>query len=206
MPPVKTFSSNTIDLSIVQAYVEKRLNEELSPSLYYHGLHHTLDVCESAARLANLQGISEEETIILMTAAWFHDIGFIEQYRDNEPVAARIAAEVLPDMGFDEEQVKAVQGCILATSLPQKPKNLLEKLLCDADLDYLGRVDFYIIAQTLRREWYENNVYTFSLKTWYELQLKFISGHSYHTEVAQKLRKAQKQVHINEITELLELK
>lgn len=202
MKSAKTLNK-VMDFEAARSYAEKRLREELSKTLYYHSFEHTLDVCNAASRLAELQGIDETDTMLLLTAAWFHDIGFLEQYKDNEPIAAQLAGKVLPRFNYSDEQIQIVQGCILATRLPQTPNTLLEKLMCDADLDYLGRDDFYSIALNLRREWFENGIYTFSLKSWYELQLKFMLEHQYHTKVALQLREEKKQIHIRELNELL---
>ncbi|SFC91235.1 uncharacterized protein SAMN05421780_11221 [Flexibacter flexilis DSM 6793] len=194
-----------MDFLSAKEYALKRLQNELPSNLYYHGLHHTKDVCNVAEHLAQLEKVKEEDLALLRTAAWFHDMGFITQYAKNEPVAADFAREVLPSFGYSPEQVEVVANCILATAVPQQPKTLLEEILCDADLDYLGRDDFYMIAQSLRREWLDNGLFTKSLKSWYEVQYKFLSAHQYHTPSAIKLRQPTKLLHLAELKELLGL-
>jgi predicted metal-dependent HD superfamily phosphohydrolase len=194
-----------MNFELAKEFVQNRLETELPSNLYYHGLHHTKDVCNAAEHLAKLEKVQGEDLVMLRTAAWYHDVGFTVQYAKNEPIAANIARENLPSFGYSVEQIDIICGCILATEVPQQPKNHLEKILCDADLDYLGREDFYMIAQSLRREWIENGIFTSSLRRWYELQYKFMSGHRYHTVSAMALRQQTKLLHITELKELLNL-
>ncbi|MCE7858874.1 MAG: HD domain-containing protein [Chloroflexi bacterium CFX2] len=125
------------------AYALHRLENGLSPKLLYHSVSHTRDdVVPGVSRLAAMEGIEGIELSLLITAAWFHDLGFVKQPQYHELISVRIATEVLPDYGFAYDQVETVKWAILATALPQKPQNLLEAILTDADLDVLGREDY----------------------------------------------------------------
>jgi len=185
-----------------QAYIQQWLTEYLPTNLYYHGVHHTIDVCEATDQLAQLEGISGQDYELLLTAAWLHDAGFARQYFKNEPIGALIAREILPGFGYDVAHITAIEGMILATALPQNPHTHLEQIICDADLDYLGRDDFYTIAHTLKREWDEYGLKK-NLREWYEQQIRFVENHTYFTNSAQKLRNANKQKYIAEMRELL---
>lgn len=184
-------------------YVRQKLQNELPSKLWYHSLNHTIDVVDAAVRLADLEEIAPHQKRLLEVAAWYHDVGFVKQYKDNEPIAAEMARESLPEFGFSEADIDIVCGCIMATRLPQSPQTLLERIICDADLDYLGRGDFFIIAHTLRREWKEYGFFNKTLLEWYQLQDKFLSGHDYHTTAAKKLRNQQKAEHHKEVKLLL---
>ena len=192
-----------MDFEKAKKYAKERLQTELNDNLHYHGYYHTKDVVAACKNLAQMEGVSGEELQLLLTAAWFHDIGFIEQYQKNEPIAARICGEVLPDFGYSEEQIKIVQGCILATQIPQIPSTELERIICDADLDYLGREDHFMIAHALRLEWMKNGMFGDSLKDWYELQIKFLSAHAYHTDAAKETRRPYKLQCLEQVKELL---
>jgi len=179
-------------------YVLKRL-EELPPNLDYHGIHHTRDdVLPAAIRLAELAEVDEEEALLLRTAALYHDIGFLEQYTQNEPVAVRIATETLPGFGFSPAQIEIVGDIIMATRLPQSPHNFIEELMCDADLDSLGRDDYFTTSHNLHTELAAYGVHL-TLTEWYERQIGFLSSHSYFTAVARSLREATKQQNIVEL-------
>ena len=183
----------------VKAYVLKRLNIELPDDLRYHAIQHTFeDVLPAAERLAALAGLSEEDSLLLRVAAAYHDMGYIETYDKNEVIGARYARETLPQFGFTPQEVEIVAQAILATSFPQNPHTYLEQLLCDADLDNLGREDYFDIGREL---WEELGSYGQELtrREWHERQIKLLTEHFYHTEVAQKLRAAGQQRNLEEL-------
>lgn len=185
-----------------KAYALSRLQQELPKNLYYHGLHHTLDVCQAVDELAAAEKLTEEELLLVRTAALYHDIGFVEQYMNNEPIAARIARETLPAFGYTPGQIETICSIILATTIPQKPLNHLEQILCDADLDYLGRDDFFDIAETLRLEWQEFGLVS-SVEEWNCKQIRFFQLHHYFTRTAKEKRDPLKKKHLAEIQHLL---
>ena len=94
--------------------------------------------------------VNPEEYFILKTAVLFHDMGYIDQYNDNEIFGVKYAEKILPKYNFSKSQIKKISNLISATKVPQNPKNKLEKIICDADLDYLGRVDFLEISDSLK--------------------------------------------------------
>lgn len=192
------------DLERAIQYVSGRLETELSKKLLYHGIAHTRDdVVLAAERLAVLEGVSEEDCLLLKTAAWFHDIGFIERYTDNERISVSIAGEVLPSFGYSPNQIKQVNGIIMATRLPQSPKNLLEEIMCDADLDLLGRDDFWDKNVALRTE-LELFGTKLTDREWCLRQLEFLRTHHYFTHSAQCLRGAGKERYYQEMAQWLE--
>ena len=181
-----------------------RLRSELSPKLTYHNLWHTVDeVLPGSARIAQLTGVSEDDLHLLEVAAAFHDIGFTEAYANHEIVGARIVAQVLPNFGFDPQQIERIMGMIIATRLPQSPRNLLEEILADADLDTLGREDFLSRNEALRQEWVNYGRET-PLEQWYEGQLAFLKSHRYFTSAARMLRNEMKKKHFTLMEEKLQ--
>lgn len=195
--------ATTPDWPGVKRYLLQRLERELDPNLFYHGVHHTRDdVLPAAERLAALGGLDEESTLRLRTAALFHDVGFLEQYQNNERIAAATAKEILPQYGFNTAQVATISRIILATQMPQRPGTMLEALLCDADMDSLGRDDYLETSLNLRMELIAHGQ-TISLTAWYRRQVTFISGHSYFTNVAQSLRRTKKLENLAMVKSLL---
>ncbi len=169
-------------------YALNRLSSELSPLLTYHNLWHTEQVVMPAVRrLAQLILLNEDVTRLIETAAAFHDIGFVVTYQGHELAGIEIATQALPGFGFSALEVEQVKGMILATRLPQSPKNLYEEILADADLDVLGREDFFEQNEALRRE-----VLAFgrevSEEEWVLGQVRFLGGHGYFTEEARRRR------------------
>ena len=76
----------------------------------------------------------------------------MEQYENNESIGAKMAAEWLPKYGYTDQHTKTIVELIHVTEIPHKPINKLQEIICDADLDYLGRDDFDEISDRLRRE------------------------------------------------------
>lgn len=184
-------------------YARTRLERELDSRLSYHSLTHTADdVVPAATRLAAIAELSEEQAMLLITAAWYHDLGHIQQYAEHELISVRIATEVLPTFGYTSAHIECVIGMILATRLPQLPANQLEALLADADLDSLGRADFLETSRALQNELAARGLVTSDLG-WYEQQRRFLVRHRYHTRIAAELRNAQKQENIRLLGECI---
>jgi len=194
---------SSINYKKAERHIMKILKERLPSHLHYHGIHHTLDVVQAAERIALMEGITDDKIFVLKSAATYHDAGFVEQYDKNEPVGIRMAEEILPKYGYTPEQVEDVAKLINATIIPHNPQTLLQQIICDADLDYLGRDDFHEIADTLRRELREAGKIN-SDRGWDEMQVKFLNMHKYFTKSAISLRQAIKEKHIGEIMKRLE--
>lgn len=189
----------------VRDLVLKKLKKELKPNLYYHNFQHTIDVCESVDRLAEMEHIEGNDLVLLRTAAIFHDTGFIWRYDSNEELACSFARQILIDFKYTEEQINSICSMIMATQIPQQPENILAMILCDADLDYIGRGDFFITALRLHREWSENSNMKITFKDWYLKQQSFILHHDFFTESARILRNEKKAHNLTQVKELLNL-
>jgi uncharacterized protein len=197
---------NQPDIEGAREYALKRLETELAPYLYYHSAAHTRDdVIPATERLAKLEHVNDGNLLLLRTAAFFHDIGFVEQPLNHEKISARIAGEILPQFGYLPEQISTIQSLILATQLPHVPETLLEAILADADLDSLGREDFMARSQALRDEQQAFGI-TAKDKDWYQAQIKFLTEHKYFTHSAQKLRDGRKSQNIQQLRNILKEK
>lgn len=193
-----------MDCLRAETYVLDQLRQHLSPTLFYHGLHHTLDVVEQAHSLARAEGISDPtELALLRTAAHYHDAGFLTTYQGHEAAGCALARQVLPGFGYAPAHVELICQLILATQMPQSPGPLpLARILCDADLDYLGRPDFWPISQTLFEELTLRGLMP-DQTAWLHLQVDFLSTHRYWTPTAQARREAGKQARLAEVRQQL---
>ncbi len=190
------YEQGKADWDAAREYALGRLGQELSPELVYHSLAHTRDeVLPAVQRLAAMVGLGEDEARILETAAAFHDLGFTLRRQEHERLAAEIAATVLPGFGFSPGQIATVQGMIMATQLPQSPRTPLEEILADADLDVLGREDFWQRNQDLRAELAASGT-LLDDERWLASQLQMLSRHHYWTAAARTLRDEGKQRNI----------
>lgn len=192
-----------MDFEGVKSFIVDKLTKELSPDLYYHDLYHTLDVLQAVERLVVAESISEREQIIVKTASLFHDSGMLITYADHEEASCELASALLPKYGYQQEVIDQIKKMIMTTKLPQSAENQLEMIICDADLDYLGRNDFNMISHRLKHEWDIHEIRKTTLKEWYKLQFEFLSNHQFFTRTAIETREMQKQQNLLEVIELL---
>lgn len=192
-----------MNYSAAKEFIVAKLRAELSDALSYHGVHHTLDVLKMASSIGKNEGVSASELALLKTAALFHDAGFVKnKHLGHEAEGCVIAREVLPTFGYRPDQVERICGMIMATKIPQSPQNLLEQIICDADLDYLGRADFYPIGNSLYREMLAYGLIG-NEKEWNVLQVNFLSKHQFHTDTNKRLREPVKRRYLNDLESIV---
>jgi len=168
------------------------LDDGLDPRLTYHSTAHTRDVMEQAARIAASENITDPEILLLLQiAALFHDSGFLYTYKGHEIKSCEIMEKNLDISMFNSTEIATVKNMIMATKIPQSPRTLTEMILCDADLDYLGRTDFEPISDRLRAEM-ENYEMIKSEPEWNQLQVSFFQSHRYFTSSSQRDRNPMK--------------
>ncbi len=193
---------SSINYYKAERHIMRVLEKGLSDKLHYHSIDHTKDVVRAVERLALMEGVTDEGLFLLKSAATYHDAGFVEKYEKNEPVGARLAEEILPKYGYTERHINTIKELIYVTQIPHQPKNKLEEIICDADLDYLGREDFHEIADRLRRELKEHGKIQ-SDRQWDEIQVQFLSSHKYFTQTAISTRRVKKLKNLDEVKERL---
>lgn len=190
---------SSIDFNHMRKEIINKLKSLLPDGVVYHDISHTLNVEKAAVRFAKLEGLDQESILLLQTAVLYHDAGFILQYNSNEDFAIKLARESLPYFGYSEDQIDIIANIIKATSLTVKPKNLLEKIMCDADHDYLGRADYYNVVKKLRLEM-ENFDMKMTEKAWLDFQLNYLENvHRFYTDTAKNIRLEGKKYRISEL-------
>ena len=183
-------------------FIIDKLKRELSADLTYHGLHHTLDVFDITKELCNIEAVTSREAVLLKTAALFHDSGFTINNKDHELLGCQIAQKELPKFGYSDEEIEQICGMIMATKIPQNPQNHLEAILCDADLDYLGRDDFFSIGATLYEELKAYNVLQ-NEEAWNRLQVSFLEKHTFFTPTSIERRAQKKALYLDQLRNLV---
>lgn len=173
--------------TIVLGFAFGLLETQVPKRYTYHNLQHTEDVYQAAMRIAKAEGIDGESHRLLLTAALFHDTGFIIGKENHEEHSCTIAREHLPAFGYTPWEIDEVCRLIRATKMPQRPSDLLEMVMCDADLDYLGRDDFDLWSNRLYQE-LEQEGPTPDKEKWRLSQIDFLQGHHYFTSTNKKER------------------
>lgn len=191
-----------IQFTDIQEIILDKLEKDLPDHLYYHNVKHTVDVVTEVELIGWGEGCSDDEILLLKTAGLFHDAGHIIAYDNHEFYSTELAREMLPKFNYSFKQIDCICSIIMATKLPPRPTNLLENIICDSDLDYLGRSDFIPVSNTLYEELKAQNKMG-SLNDWNKIQVKFISGHQYFTGTARSLREVNKQLQIERIQSLI---
>lgn len=188
--------------AILKKQALETLETRLSPDLYYHGVEHTFDVLHVVEQYIERKAIEAHNAYLLRLGALFHDIGFIVSNEDHETYSAAIARRHMEALDCDERDIRVVEGLIAATRIPQQPKTELEEIICDADLDYLGRDDFWEISESLFKELKAYGKVSATLD-WNKLQIAFLEKHQYHTDYAIKNRQPKKEQRIKELKEMV---
>ncbi len=179
-------------------WILNALKNNSAPDLFYHSLEHTLDVYEVAKFLSVSEKISRKDEMLLLIAALYHDSGYLFQREEHENKSCELVREKLPEFGYAPHDIEIICGIIQATKIPQLPKTHLEQLICDADLDYLGRDDFFSIGERLYLE-LKSAQLVFDKNEWNKLQLVFLQKHQYFTQTAKTLRTHQKQQNLKAV-------
>ena len=192
-----------MNFSGAKSHIVGRLQKELSPHLYFHSLDHSLDVLDSACRLNSLEELNERESILIETAAIYHDAGMITTYLNHEAASAQLARNVLPLFDYSPQEIEIVESLIMVTTMPQCANTKLEKVICDADLDALGREDFFITSFQLQLEWKLYGIMNSTLAEWIRYEIDFMEKHNYFTSSAIQLREGQKKKNIKAFKDLL---
>ncbi|MBQ1697501.1 MAG: HD domain-containing protein [Bacteroidales bacterium] len=186
----------------LQESILDKLERELPKNLYYHNYKHTIDVVNQSELIGLSEGLDDSDILLLKTAALFHDSGLIIGFDNHEFYSTQFAREILPKWHYTEEQIDKICEIIMATKLPPNPHNLLEKVICDADLDYLGREDFIPVSNNLYKELRAIGK-DIDINTWNKQQVAFLSTHQYFTNTAQKLREEAKESQIERLKKLI---
>ena len=174
------------------------LENGLTVAHHYHGPKHTLNVLKVCNAYIRRESVTQKEAKLLRIAALFHDTGFVNSYKKHEDESARLAAVEMTKLGIDAQTIKRVQSLIMATKTPQMPKTKLERIICDSDLDYLGRHDYPEISNKLYQELKAFQLVD-SKDSWLKQQIAFLQNHQYHTTFAKKNREPVKQKRILEL-------
>ena len=192
-----------MDYRAAKHFILSKLRAELSDQLHYHGVHHTLDVLKMATEICAGENVGGHELMLVKTAALFHDSGFVKnKHAGHEHEGCLIVQDALPGFGYTPRDVEVICGMIMATKIPQSPNNLLEQIICDADLDYLGRSDFYMIGDSLFDELQAYHL-IHDEQAWNRLQVSFLTAHSFHTRTNKMLREPVKQQFLEQLKGLV---
>lgn len=192
----------TTVLDRLQTYVVSLFEGVSLSHLEYHNLSHTQAVVASVHKMAVKFNLNERDTFIVKAAAWFHDTGYVNGGVDaHEERGAQLATDFLQGHQVDAPTIDDIAGCILATKLPQTPQNLLQQIVCDADLYHFGTTDFFDNNKKMRKEAESRLGRKISKTEWNASTIQLLNSHSFKTDLCQKLLGQQKLINLNKLKE-----
>jgi uncharacterized protein len=182
----------------VKEFIIKLLKDNISSFYYYHTYEHTLYVHDKAIEIATYEKCTAKEIGLLAAAALWHDTGFINTYSGHEEESCILAKRYLPDYNYSDAAINQICGIIMVTKIPQSPKNKLEEILADADLEYLGTDLAVKQAENLYRELLSIQP-NLTREQWNHTQILFLEQHHYFTNYCKKNRESRKQQYLNSL-------
>lgn len=194
-------------IAAAQSHVTRQYEQHADPVLVYHNLAHTLQVVQAAEQISAYYRLTEADQLVVLLAAWFHDMGYLLGDRtQHEAAGAEAVRSFVTAQQLPESMGQAVADCILATRIPQHPRNLLEQIVCDADLFHLGSKDFSKRNKLLRTEMELATEQKISGADWAKSSIQFLESHTYHTAYCRTLLKQQKEENLEKLRSKLEQK
>jgi predicted metal-dependent HD superfamily phosphohydrolase len=172
-------------LKEIEKYISDLITKESSNNLSYHTIYHTRRVVKNAGIIGGKENLNDDEMNILLTAAWFHDIGYVKKYQGHEKESVAIAVNFLKINNIDKDTIELVSECILATTYPQQPKHKIAKVLCDADMMHLGEENYLELAEKLRQELKNTDIRRLKKIEFEKESVSLFENHSYHTNYCQ---------------------
>ncbi|KIA85578.1 Pycsar system effector family protein [Flavobacterium sp. AED] len=166
-------------------FVAKQLKDKLSNSYTYHNIHHTREMVAAVLKLADGMSVNPSDKEILLIAAWFHDVGYINGCANHEDSSSTIATQFLKEKGKSDEYITKIVNLIKATAKEYVPQTLLEKIIKDADYYHLFSDDYLSSCEVLRKEWENTEDKTYSDKDWATENWDFlVNKHQFYTDFA----------------------
>ncbi|MDG1396999.1 MAG: DUF5706 domain-containing protein [Polaribacter sp.] len=170
-----------------EKYALNLLSSGLDTKYVYHNLAHTQRVVKKVKELMVNMGVNEVDAQNIEIAAWFHDTGFTKSADNHEKESVRIVTDFLKGQNVEEKRIKAISNIILATVMGHKPKNILEKIIVDADCAHLASKNFFDYTSLLRKEWELTGLKTVTYQDWIKENINFFTvQHRFETDYALK--------------------
>ncbi|MEL7341804.1 MAG: HD domain-containing protein, partial [Bacteroidota bacterium] len=186
-------------LQATEAYAKNILLEEMNPNYQYHSPEHTFQVVDMVEEIGSKSSLKSGEIQVLILAAWLHDLGYMEVYDGHEAVSMTMATEFLKQQNLSDDIIEVVVNLIEATRLDQEPRNLLEKVIKDADLYNLSTPDALDNSEKIRWEWKFFTNREFSDEGWDEFNYNFFNTHEYYTDYGKEILEPLKQEHVKRL-------
>ena len=183
-----------------QEFVFNLLKDELSNTFIYHNYTHTERVLKSVREIIENSDVPEKDAEILELTALLHDIGYTKGCDNHERESVLLATAFLKEKNVDEDLIKAVSDCIMATKFDVEPTNELEKIIRDADASHFGKKYFSEASEFLRKELELQGRKTYSPTEWRNENIKVLARkHQFYSDYALKNWQVRKDKNLSKL-------
>jgi len=190
-----------INIFDIENYIKDYYEKNNPQENVYHSINHVEEVVEVVKQIATFNKLSEKETKLVIVAAWFHDIGHIEMWEGHEELGAKYAKNYLIPFGCSDSEIQIITDCIRVTAIPHNPKNLLEEIICDADVSHIGSENFFEKSKLLRKEIELRKKKFFSDLVWVKKNMDFVIQTNFYTNFGTEIFEKQKQINLKKLYE-----
>ena len=189
--------------NFVAAFYTKQTNK----AIVYHNHTHTWELTDAVNRIASDYTLDDHNRFIVLSAAWFYDTGYyIAGTGTHKNRSGVFATEFLKTIAADDADINAIRDCILATQLPQQPKNLNEEIVCDAVMFYLGTDNYPVKSKLLRKETEALHGISISGIDWRQRSISLMEEHHYFTGYCKEKLSQTKTENLNRLKQKQEEK
>jgi predicted metal-dependent HD superfamily phosphohydrolase len=185
-----------------RAYAEEVL-ADLPPEVTYHTFDHTAKVAAATEMIGRECGLAQEELETVLIAAWFHDLGYVKGHYLHEIESGKMAEAQLRAWGLPTDRIQRVKQAIESTRMPQVPRSMIDKVLCDADMYHLSTEDAEDYAELLRKEIAVTKNFVFSDDEWRRSNYQFLKAHEFATPYGQTVLEEKKRKNVKALKKLL---
>jgi len=188
-------------LKVTEEYVASMYEEHTAKCLYFHNLAHTKEVVKRSSEIAGHYELSENDSLVLFVAAWFHDTGYLfVSPKLHEEKSVQLMKEFAEKISLNETDIETISSCIMATKSPRNPADKLQKIMCDADTYHLGTKDFKKHNKNIRKELSCTEGDNFNLPAFNERTAAFFKEHEFYTSYCRDLLNDQKQKNMKKLS------
>ncbi|MBK7105286.1 MAG: HD domain-containing protein [Ignavibacteriae bacterium] len=188
-----------MNIQLISDHIYDYYEKNNPPENVYHDINHIIEVVEAVKLIAKANSLNENDIQLITISAWFHDIGHIKVWEGHEELGANYAKEFLSNYEISESEIQIIVDCIRVTAIPHNPKNLLEEIICDADVSHVGSENFFEKSILLKKEIELRKNKTFSDIEWIKKNMDFVIQTNFYTNIGKEIFEKQKQINLKKL-------
>ncbi len=171
-----------------KAFIHQYYQDNLQLSrLPFHNIKHVEGVVECVQYLSQHYQVSEQDGLLLVVSALFHDIGYESGCgKGHEERSADLLTKALADE-LSTEELERARRLIMVTKMGEAPEGIVECIMKDADYFHLHMSDYMAYSNNLWQEFQQmDNGQGMSEQAYLECTLTFLNNHQYYTDFAER--------------------